>query len=133
LAASGDNQAIYDQGLRQRHDHLIASLVAVTREPTGGTDLQYSAGRQSERVGHYVVIVWRRGLLRILALVRRGHWPAIAIIGRSLVLRRGILILLLVHLILLLLLLILLLLGCRLLLVLLLRLLLILWLLTLLR
>jgi hypothetical protein len=94
--------------------------------------LQYGAGRQSERVGHYVVIVWRRGLLRILAWFRRGHWPAIAIIGRRLVLRRT-LILLLVHLILLLLLLILLLLGCRLLLVLLLRLLLILWLLTLLR
>ena len=97
--------------------------------------MQYGAGRQSERVGHYVVIVWRRGLLRILAWFRRGHWPMIAIIGRSLVLRRGILVLLLVHLILLLLLLllILLLLGCRLLLVLLLRLLLILWLLTLLR
>jgi hypothetical protein len=54
--------------------------------------------------------------LRILAWVRRGHWAAIAIIGRSLVRRRGILVLLLIHLILLLLVLrlLILLLGLRL-------------------
>jgi len=65
--------------------------------------------------------------LRILALIRRGHWAAIAIIGRSLV-RRRTLILLLVHLVLLLR-------VCRLLIpwLLGLRLWLILWLLTLLR